>query len=185
VASAAQATGASGSDTLTSIENLIRSAYADRLTGNTGNNALTGGLGKDVLTGSGGSDIFDFKALSEMGLTSTTWDVITDFAHGTDKLDLATLDADAALAGDQAFTNPVLGGDVLRCLRQSRRSVLRHHSACPLRQRRRRYGGRIRDRARRASHPERRGSFPPTEYEGKVEPDQRLRFPLAVHRHSL
>jgi Ca2+-binding RTX toxin-like protein/alpha-tubulin suppressor-like RCC1 family protein len=108
--STAQATDGSGSDTLLSIENLIGSAYADRLTGNTGNNALTGGLGKDVLTGSGGSDTFDFNALSEMGLTSTTWDVITDFAHGTDKIDLATLDADAALAGDQAFTAPVLGG---------------------------------------------------------------------------
>jgi serralysin len=41
----AQATGGSGSDTLTSIENLIGSAYADRLTGNTGANSLGGGAG--------------------------------------------------------------------------------------------------------------------------------------------
>jgi Ca2+-binding RTX toxin-like protein len=41
--STAQATGGSGSDTLTSIENLIGSAYADRLTGNTGANSLGGG----------------------------------------------------------------------------------------------------------------------------------------------
>jgi Ca2+-binding RTX toxin-like protein len=39
----AQATGGSGSDTLTSIENLIGSAYADRLTGNTGANSLAAG----------------------------------------------------------------------------------------------------------------------------------------------
>jgi Ca2+-binding RTX toxin-like protein len=106
----AQATGGSASDTLISIEHLTGSGFNDNLTGNTGNNVLTGGAGSDVLTGGSGSDTFDFNALSEMGLTNTTWDVITDFAHGTDKLDLATLDADAALGGDQAFTAPVLGG---------------------------------------------------------------------------
>jgi len=115
----AQATGGSASDTLTSIEHLIGSGSNDNLTGNAGNNMLdggaggdllTGGDGSDLLTGGAGSDTFDFNALSEMGLTNTTWDVITDFAHGTDKIDLSTLDADAALAGDQAFTAPVLGG---------------------------------------------------------------------------
>ncbi|MEF8708823.1 MAG: M10 family metallopeptidase C-terminal domain-containing protein [Candidatus Accumulibacter propinquus] len=115
----AQATGGSASDTLISIEHLIGSGFNDSLTGNAGNNMLdggtggdllTGGDGSDLLTGGAGSDTFDFNALSEMGLTNTTWDVITDFVHGTDKLDLATLDADAALVGDQAFTAPVLGG---------------------------------------------------------------------------
>ncbi len=106
----AQATGGSASDTLISIEHLTGSGFNDSLTGNAGNNVLTGGAGSDVLTGGAGSDTFDFTALSEMGLTNTTWDVITDFAHGTDKLDLSTLDADTALAGDQAFTAPVLGG---------------------------------------------------------------------------
>jgi serralysin len=152
----AQATGGSASDTLISVEHLTGSGFNDNLTGNAGNNVLTGGAGSDMLTGGAGSDTFDFNALSEMGLTNTTWDVITDFVHGTDKLDLSTLDADAALAGDQAFTAPVLGGDVLRCLRQSRRSVLRHRGACPLRQHRRRYGGGIRDSARRCHHPGRR-----------------------------
>jgi Ca2+-binding RTX toxin-like protein len=52
----AQATGGSGSDTLTSIENLIGSAYADRLTGNTGANSLGGGAGNDTLDGGAGSD---------------------------------------------------------------------------------------------------------------------------------
>ncbi|MEF8709215.1 MAG: Calx-beta domain-containing protein [Candidatus Accumulibacter propinquus] len=115
----AQATGGSGTDTLVSIENLIGSGFNDSLTGNGGNNLLDGGVGddilivgagSDVLTGGSGSDTFDFNALSEMGLTNTTWDVITDFVHGTDKLDLSTLDADEALAGDQVFTDPVLGG---------------------------------------------------------------------------
>jgi Ca2+-binding RTX toxin-like protein len=54
--STAQATGGSGSDTLTSIENLFGSAYADRLTGNTGANSLGGGAGNDTLDGGAGSD---------------------------------------------------------------------------------------------------------------------------------
>ncbi|WP_434735567.1 calcium-binding protein [Candidatus Accumulibacter propinquus] len=54
--STAQATGGSGSDTLTSIENLFGSAYADRLTGNTGANSLGCGAGNDTLDGGAGSD---------------------------------------------------------------------------------------------------------------------------------
>jgi Ca2+-binding RTX toxin-like protein len=114
-----QATGGSGSDTLTSIENLIGSGFNDSLTGNAGHNVLdggagndllTGGIGHDMLTGGSGSDTFDFNALSEMGLTSATWDVINDFAPGLDRIDLSTLDANAALAGNQAFSAPVVGG---------------------------------------------------------------------------
>jgi Ca2+-binding RTX toxin-like protein len=113
------ATGGSGSDTLTNIENLIGSGLNDNLTGNAGNNTLdgaagndllTGGVGRDVLTGGAGSDTFDFNVLSEMGLTSTTWDVINDFVHSLDKIDVSTLDANAALAGNQAFSAPVVGG---------------------------------------------------------------------------
>jgi Ca2+-binding RTX toxin-like protein len=54
--STAQATGGSGSDTLTSIENLIGSAYADKLTGNADANSLGGGAGSDTLDGGAGSD---------------------------------------------------------------------------------------------------------------------------------
>ncbi|MBK8577225.1 MAG: M10 family metallopeptidase C-terminal domain-containing protein, partial [Candidatus Accumulibacter sp.] len=134
---AAQATGGSGSDTLQNMDNLVGSSFHDTLVGDAqantlnglalndyldggagndvllggeGTDLLIGGLGQDLLTGGAGSDTFDFNALNETGLTNTTWDVISDFVHGTDKLDLATLDADTALAGDQAFTDPVLGG---------------------------------------------------------------------------
>ncbi|MCX7256792.1 MAG: hypothetical protein NTZ64_08650, partial [Polaromonas sp.] len=38
------------------------------------------------------------------GLTSTTWDTITDFKTSElDKIDLLNVDANIALAGDQAF----------------------------------------------------------------------------------
>ncbi|MCY1350087.1 Bifunctional hemolysin/adenylate cyclase [compost metagenome] len=109
----AQATGGSGSDTLLAIENLVGSSFNDRLTGSStanslnggaGNDLLVGGHGRDVLTGGSGNDIFDFNALGETGRTNTTWDVITDFTRGADKIDLSTLDANAATTLNDAFT---------------------------------------------------------------------------------
>ncbi|MCP2066835.1 beta strand repeat-containing protein [Pseudomonas laurylsulfatiphila] len=113
-ATTAQATGGSGSDTLIAIENLIGSNYNDTLTGNTaanllngggGNDILIGGMGKDVLTGGVGNDSFDFNALAETGLTSSTWDIITDFTQGADKIDLSTLDANTATNTNEAFSS--------------------------------------------------------------------------------
>jgi Ca2+-binding RTX toxin-like protein len=65
----------------------------DFLRSGAGNDILNGGVGADTMTGSNGSDTFDFNSLSEMGLTSSTWDIITDFVHGQDKIDLSTIDA--------------------------------------------------------------------------------------------
>lgn len=56
------------------------------------------------LTGGTGNDRFDFNAFSELGASSTTRDVITDFSSG-DKIDLSTIDANTSLTGDQAFTH--------------------------------------------------------------------------------
>lgn len=133
----AQATGGSGSDTLIAFEGLHGSNYNDRLTGNsaanslyggaagndillggagndtlnggTGNDRLTGGIGRDGLIGGSGNDVFDFNGLNEMGLTSTTWDVISDFVRSSDKIDLSTLDANTATTINDAFTQ-VIGG---------------------------------------------------------------------------
>ncbi|MCX7256972.1 MAG: DUF4347 domain-containing protein [Polaromonas sp.] len=120
---AVQATGGSGSDTLKNVENLTGSNYADRLTGGIGNNVLIGGSGNDLLNGGAGNDVligglgadtrtggtgadrFDFNLLTEMGLSSTSWDTITDFKTSEgDKIDLLGVDANPALAGDQAFS---------------------------------------------------------------------------------
>ncbi len=103
ITSTAQATGGSGSDRLISIENLTGSNYNDNLTGNANANILTGGLGSDTLRGNGGNDIFDFNAPVEMGVSAATADVIVDFDSG-DKIDLSTLDANAATSANEAFT---------------------------------------------------------------------------------
>ena len=42
--------------------------------------------------------------MSELGLGSTTRDVITDFTVGQDKIDLSTIDTRSTVSGDQAFT---------------------------------------------------------------------------------
>ena len=52
----AQNTGGAGSDTLTSIENLIGSNLNDTLTGDGNANVLEGGAGDDSLNGGGGND---------------------------------------------------------------------------------------------------------------------------------
>jgi serralysin len=54
----AQATGGSGTDTITNVENLTGSSYNDTLTGNTGANVLDGGAGADILTGGVGNDTY-------------------------------------------------------------------------------------------------------------------------------
>ena len=51
-----------GSDTLTDIENITGSAYADTLTGNGSANVLAGGAGGDALDGGGGTDTADYTA---------------------------------------------------------------------------------------------------------------------------
>jgi len=52
--------GDAAGDTLTSIENLTGSDFADSLTGDSGDNLLDGGAGDDTLTGGDGSDLFIF-----------------------------------------------------------------------------------------------------------------------------
>lgn len=103
----AQATGGSGLDTLTNVENLNGSRFSDRLTGNglanrllgdvgddvlaglngndvlnggVGNDTLNGGAGSDTLTGGIGLDVFVFNA----GLAPTNVDTIQDFVSDED-----------------------------------------------------------------------------------------------------
>ena len=73
------------------------------LNGLGGNDVLTGGLGRDTLTGGANKDVFDFNSVLESGKTANTRDVITDFKHLIDDIDIRTIDANSAVAGNQNF----------------------------------------------------------------------------------
>ncbi len=99
-------------DTLTGIEQVMGSGFADTLTGDAGANTLWGLAGNDVLTGAGGADVlkggagadtFRYVATGDSTLATAGRDTITDFAAG-DKIDLSAIDANGAGPGDAAFT---------------------------------------------------------------------------------
>jgi D-alanyl-D-alanine carboxypeptidase len=75
----------------------------DRLDGGDGRDFMSGGKGRDFLTGGAGRDVFDFDSVCESGKTDSTRDVITDFAHRQDKIDLSGIDANSQRRGDQHF----------------------------------------------------------------------------------
>ena len=74
----------------------------DTLRGGAGNDLLYGGTGKDILTGGTGADSFVFRSTAEGGSLNSKADVIADFQLG-DLIDLSAIDANATVAGSQAF----------------------------------------------------------------------------------
>jgi len=97
--------GNNGNDILVSgdgNDGLWGGSGADTHDGGAGADTLCGGAGADLLTGGAGADVFRYAATSES--TSTTMDRITDFTGGEDILDLAGIDANTLVTGDQAFT---------------------------------------------------------------------------------
>jgi Ca2+-binding RTX toxin-like protein len=75
----------------------------DTINGGNGNDKINGEGGADILTGGTGSDVFKYAAASDSGPGAAS-DRITDFTIGQDRLNFVNIDADAATAGDQAFT---------------------------------------------------------------------------------
>ncbi len=75
----------------------------DQLNGFGGNDVITGGRGADVMTGGDGHDRFVYKTVKDTGNSEAKRDVIADFIHLEDRLDLKAIDANTTIAGNQAF----------------------------------------------------------------------------------
>jgi Ca2+-binding RTX toxin-like protein len=84
------------------VENAIGGSGADTLIGNGANNVLAGGAGIDTLSGGAGVDTFAF-ATGSSGSAVGQRDRITDFAIGTDLIDLSGWDANSSLSGLDHF----------------------------------------------------------------------------------
>jgi serralysin len=103
--------GSSGNDTLISIENVLGTNLNDFFIGTSGNNVLnglggndimSGGFGSDKLTGGAGANTFKYQFTAD-SLPGASHDVVTDFVHGVDKIDLKFIDAIPSVSGDQPF----------------------------------------------------------------------------------
>jgi Ca2+-binding RTX toxin-like protein len=85
----AQNTGSAGTDTIAGVENLYGSAFADTLTGDSGNNSIwgdggndtiIGGAGADILSGGTGTDTLSYATST----TGVTVNLATNTASGGD-----------------------------------------------------------------------------------------------------
>ena len=98
--------GQAGNDTLfggTGNDRVLGGGGNDILNGDAGQDVLAGNAGRDVLFGGLAADVFDFNRATDSLKGVFNRDVIRDFNHGVDKIDLSTIDADTTLAGNQAF----------------------------------------------------------------------------------
>lgn len=93
-------TGSDGSDTLQGgggNDSLVGGYYGDQLFGEDGNDTLDGGTQNDTLTGGAGNDLliggatndtFRFTQISDLGFGAGSRDIIQDFTHGQDVINL-------------------------------------------------------------------------------------------------
>jgi Ca2+-binding RTX toxin-like protein len=76
----------------------------DILDGSFGTDVLTGGTGQDIMNGGTHADRFVFATPAECGLSRAFADQLPDFSAAEgDKIDLSLMDANANVAGNQAF----------------------------------------------------------------------------------
>jgi Ca2+-binding RTX toxin-like protein len=102
--------GGAGGDTLLGLDGhdyLVGGKGNDVLKGGGGRDYLIGGAGRDIMIGGGGRDRFVFESASESSAARLRkHDLIRNFDDvraGQDIIDLAGIDADETLAGDQSF----------------------------------------------------------------------------------
>ncbi|MES2985202.1 MAG: hypothetical protein V4735_08460 [Pseudomonadota bacterium] len=108
--------GDAEADTITNIENLIGSAYADSITGNAAANSILGGAGNDTLSGQDGNDTLDGGAGND-SLSGGNGDDLLIGSAGADTLDggagndTASYAASAAAVTINLLANTNSGGD--------------------------------------------------------------------------
>jgi Ca2+-binding RTX toxin-like protein len=105
--------GDAAGDTMSGIEQVLGSSFADTITGDAnantmwglgGDDILIGGAGADVLKGGAGNDSFTYVAIGDSTVATAGKDTVVDFTTG-DKIDLSAIDADSnGENGDTAFT---------------------------------------------------------------------------------
>ncbi len=85
--------GQGGTDTLSNIENVRGSRFADTLTGDGGSNLLKGEDGDDTLNGGGGDDTLTGGTGADKFVAAAGGgnDTVTDFENGIDKINAGTL----------------------------------------------------------------------------------------------
>lgn len=76
----------------------------DILYGGNGSDRLVGGAGADTLYGGAGNDFFVFQNVADSPVGPGNRDIIMDFTRSEDRISLQAIDANIAMAGDQAFT---------------------------------------------------------------------------------
>lgn len=96
----ASATDLAGNAGSTSGLAILGSKAANTLSGGAGDDLIQGGGGADKLTGGAGTDRFVYRAVGQS--TSSAADTITDFAHGSDKIDFSNI-------GSLAFQGALVG----------------------------------------------------------------------------
>ena len=85
-------------------DNLSGELGDDALFGGNNNDKLHGARGQDTLSGGNGADLFVFKTANDSTFSLAQRDTITDFTTAQhDIIDLTAIDAEANVAGDQAF----------------------------------------------------------------------------------
>ncbi len=109
--------GDSSDDILTSIENLIGSAYNDILYGNAAANTLTGGKGIDALDGGDGNDTYvledEYDTVSDSGGIDTITSSITRSLANYTGIENLTLTGTGAIDGTGNALDNVITGNIV------------------------------------------------------------------------
>lgn len=92
------------------VENITGSAYADDLRGDSSANRIEGAAGNDTIMGGGGADVFVYHG-GAGDVINAGHDVIADFVHGTDFIEIDT--SLSAMAAGAALHINNSGADAL------------------------------------------------------------------------